>query len=72
MSDDGHRYTFGPPAKGWPTFEPKPDPLDRVLDTLEALLIKGEKNFNAPMVNDVPDDVLELLNERRERRRKKL
>ncbi len=22
MSDDGHTYTFGPPAGGWPTFKP--------------------------------------------------
>lgn len=45
------------------------DDLNRVLDTLEALLIKGEAHFNAPMVNDVPDDVLALLDARREERR---
>ena len=43
------------------------DDLNVVLDTLEALLVKAETHFGAPMVNDVPPRVLALLDERRGR-----
>lgn len=45
-----------------------PTPLSATLDTLDALLIKAEAMWNAPMVNDVPADVLKLLDARRAER----
>lgn len=66
MGDDGHRYTFGAPARGWPSFDGegrvvKEETTRLVMDHIDVALAESGA--------DLSDERVEEMKEARRRRR---